>query len=286
MTGHIGIGRSYREPTWFERLGSRLRSVVPGTVWHHRLRALFRSTLGWAASDQLVATLPGGEQVRMLPEHRQLAWNAEEYAAFKSAIAPGATVLDVGANLGAYTVLFAQWVGPRGRVFAFEPAPECRSGLRRQLELNGVAARVEVRAEAVAESAGVRSFRADGLRGDNRLAGKGDQPGAAGWVSVPTTSIDEFCDRAGVAPDVLKIDVEGAELEVLRGARRTLGRNGSRLAVFVELHPRVWLQTGVARRDVEAELAAQGLAIERIDGGGDPWAIEGVCVRVRQRCAS
>jgi FkbM family methyltransferase len=285
MTARTGVGRSYRDLTWLERLGARLRSAVSGTAWHRPLRVVFRSTLGWLAADRLVATLPGGERVRLLPEHRQLAWNAEEYAAFKAAVVPGATVLDVGANLGAYTVLFAQWVGPRGRVFAFEPAPGSRSGLSRQLALNGVEPRVQVRPEAVAGASGVRSFHADGVRGDNRLVTSDDSPGA-GCVEVPTTSIDEFCQGAGIEPDVMKIDVEGAELDVLRGARRTIARRGSRLAVFVELHPRLWPRSGVSRQDIETELDAQGLTIERIDERGDPWAIEGVCVRVRQRCAS
>lgn len=286
MTAQIGIGRSYRVPSRLERLGSRLRSAVSGTIFHNPLRTLFRTAVGWLAGDRLVATLPGGERVRMLPEHRQLAWNAEEYAAFKAVVAPGATVLDVGANLGAYTVLFAQWVGPGGRVFAFEPAPESRSGLSRQLELNGVETRVTVRPEAVAAASGTRLFQAEGLRGDNRLALPHGPAPAAVCTSVPTTSIDEFCEQAGIEPDILKIDVEGAELEVLRGARRTIARLGARLAVFVELHPRVWRQSGVTRGDLEAEIAAQGLAIERIDSRGDPWTIEGVCVRVRQRCAS
>jgi hypothetical protein len=55
----------------------------------------------------------------------------------------------------------------------------------------------------------------------------------------------------------------------------------------MELHPTLWSQSGVTQADVDAELAAQGLTLERIDGPGDPWAIEGVCLRVRQRqCAS
>lgn len=259
---------------------------MAATPFRGVLRTVFRRTLGWVAGDRLVATLPGGERVRVLPEHRQLAWNAEEYAAFKSAVISGATVFDVGANLGAYTVLFAQWVGPRGRVFAFEPAPDTRSGLVRQVALNGVDMRVEVRPEAVAASSGVRSLHASGLRGDNRLASADAAPDGD-CLPVPTTSIDEFCEGGGIDPDVLKIDVEGAELDVLRGARRTIARRGSSLMLFVELHPRIWGQSGVSRGDLEDELAAQGLTIERIDDGGDPWAIEGVCVRVRRRpCAS
>ena len=63
------------------------------------------------------------------PEFRHLTWNPEEYTAFRAAVRPGGVVLEAGANVGAYTMLFAQWVGPAGRVFAFEPDPDgvCRS---------------------------------------------------------------------------------------------------------------------------------------------------------------
>ena len=67
--------------------------------------------------------------------YRQLAWNPEEYAAFRAAVAPGATVLDVGANIGAYTLLFAHWAAESGRVVAFEPAQASVAGLRRQLQV-------------------------------------------------------------------------------------------------------------------------------------------------------
>ena len=71
----------------------------------------------------LSCTLPGGERIRALPEHRYLSWNPQEYAAFKRAVSPGMVALDIGANVGAYSMLLGQWVGPAGRVFAFEPAP-------------------------------------------------------------------------------------------------------------------------------------------------------------------
>jgi FkbM family methyltransferase len=272
----IGVGRPFRDSTWLERLAARVRGAAGATGLAAALRPAFRALLAASARDRLVATLPGGERVRLDPAHRQLAWNAEEYAAFKAATPRGATVLDVGANLGAYTVLFAQWAGPGGRVFAFEPAPATRAGLARQLALNGVAAFVTVRPEAVAASSGTRPFRADGLQGDNRL-----DAASAGGLDVPTTSIDEFCAREGVRPDVIKIDVEGAELDALRGARQTIARGGGRLAVFVELHPSVWPRLGISRGEIEAELDFQQLALERIDADGDPWSIEGVCLRLR-----
>jgi FkbM family methyltransferase len=284
VSPEVGIGRPYRRSSWLERLGGYLSATVAAAGLQKVLKPVYQAALGWVGGDRLVATLPGGERVRIDPAHRQLAWNAEEYAAFKAAVQPGATVLDVGANLGAYTVLFARWVGPQGRVIAFEPAPASRDGLERQLALNGAADRVAVRPEAVAAASGVRPFRADAMQGDNRLNVGDAGPGV---ILVETTSLDEFCAREDVSPDLIKIDVEGAELDVLRGARTTIARGGAGLALFIELHPLVWPTMGVTQADVESELRAQGLTLERIDGGGDPWAIAGVCLRARHRpCAS
>jgi FkbM family methyltransferase len=285
MTNETGIGHSYRDPSWIERLAARCRAVLSGSALHKPLKKALESTLEQMPGDHLVSTLPGGERIRLDPAHRQLGWNDLEYEAFKAAVRPGAIVLDVGANLGAYTVLFAQWVGTTGRVYAFEPAPASRAALERQIALNEVGSRVLVRPEAVSASSGARRFRADGLQGDNRLI----SPAATSVdraIDVSVTSLDDFCERESVVPDVIKIDVEGAELEALRGARRTIARAGGAAHIFVELHPSLWSQMGVTRGDIEVELRTQGLVLERIDGEGDPWTIEGVCLRVRPKRAT
>jgi hypothetical protein len=92
------------------------------------------------------------------------------------------------------------------------------------------------------------------------------------WMSLRTL---------GLAPDVIKIDVEAAELDALRGARRIIARRGASLALFVELHPTAWLTLGTSRTDIEDELRAQRLAVEPLDPACDPWSTEGIAVRLR-----
>jgi len=99
--------------------------------------------------------------------------------------------------------------------------------------------------------------------------------------SVPSLSLDDFCGASGISPDVIKIDIEGAELAALRGARRTIAGRGAALALFVELHPGIWPSLGVTRGDIEEELRRQNLVVEPLPGVADPWAVEGVCVRLR-----
>jgi FkbM family methyltransferase len=272
-----GIGRSYRDASWVERAASGSARRAPS--WLRRpLKTVYSMLLRALPGDHLVCRLPGGEAFRVDSDFRQLAWNEEEYGAFKACVPEGATVMDVGANVGAYTLLFATWAGPSGRVYAFEPSIASRSGLERHLRLNGLSTRVTVRPEAVAQMTGTAPFRESGSDGDNRMLAEAD---AAARV-VPCVSVDDFCATHGVAPDVIKVDVEGAELAVLRGARRTIAERGSQLSLFVELHPSLWAALGYTRSDLERELRAQRLTIEALPGIADPWAVEGVCVRVRR----
>jgi hypothetical protein len=103
--------------------------------------------------------------------------------------------------------------------------------------------------------------------------------------SVPVTSIDAFCERHRIAPDFIKIDIEGWELAALRGARRTIRDRGPALALFVEFHPAVWPLIGTSRAQLEAELERQGLDLVPLASGVDPWSLEGMCVRLRARDA-
>ena len=227
--------------------------------------------------EHLTCRLPGGETIRVDPAYRHLAWNAEEYAALKHDTRAGATILDVGANVGCYTLLFARWVGDAGHVYAFEPAAASRAGLERHLALNRLSRRVTVRPEAISDQTGSAPFIDAGTHGDNRLV-----PVATRETrSVPSLSLDEFCGASGISPDVIKIDIEGAELSALRGARRTIAARGAALALFVELHPATWPSLGVTRTAIEEELQRQHLVVEPLPGVTDPWAVEGMCVRLR-----
>jgi FkbM family methyltransferase len=248
------------------------------------LRTSYNAALARTAGD-FVCTLPAGERVRVLPEHRQITWNPEEYVAFRAAVRPGDVVMDIGANLGAYTLLFGLWTGPRGRVFAFEPAPIPYAGLTAHVTLNGLSERISVLPQAVSSREGPTDFIADGIDGANRIASsthRGDHPTI---VQVTATTVDAFCRQRRLMPNMIKVDAEGAELDVLRGARETIRAAGPSLTLFVEMHPHLWPGFGTSREEIEAELTRQHLTAERLDGAPDIWAMEGVCLRIRP-CAS
>jgi FkbM family methyltransferase len=273
-----GHGERFRKPSLLDRATAGVGALLPPRM-RRPAAALYARLLDRVWTSALVAELPFGERVRLPAHHRYLSWNREEYAAFRADLHAGDVVLDIGANVGAYAVLFAGWVGPRGRVFAFEPAAETRRVLGELIGLNGVGDRVTVVDAAVSGAEGTAPFAAHGSDGSNRLVSHA----LAGSVQVTTTTIDAFCERQNLSPSLIKIDVEGAELDVLKGARRTIARL-PRMRLYVEMHPRIWNEIGLTPADVEAELTRQGLRAERLDGRPELWSLEGVCLRL-VRCA-
>jgi FkbM family methyltransferase len=123
---------------------------------------------------------------------------------------PGDLFVDVGANLGSYTILAAKVAG--ADVVAFEPHPESYARLMENLTANGVAQRSEAVQAAVGEAPGCLKFTGTGTMA--HIAGPDEQ--AAGCINVPVVTLDERL--GGREPTMIKIDVEGYESAVLAGA--------------------------------------------------------------------
>jgi FkbM family methyltransferase len=141
-------------------------------------------------------------------------------------VRPGDTVWDVGANMGLFTFAAAVAAGPAGHVLAVEPDTEQAGLLRRSAAEGAVRAPVEVLPVAVSDELSVARFHvARRNRATSHLAGFGSA--MAGGVRsthlVPTVTLDWLAARFP-APDVLKVDVEGAELAVLSGGAGVLAR--------------------------------------------------------------
>ena len=139
-------------------------------------------------------------------------------------VKPGSVVWDVGANMGLFSFAAAGLAGVNGRVYAFEPDAVMARLLRRSARLNPHAASVEVVPCAVAQDLGLAHFEiAQRSRASNAL--EGFQLSQGGGVreleTVVTVSLDWLAERLP-PPDVVKIDVEGAELTVFRGSRQML----------------------------------------------------------------
>ena len=144
-------------------------------------------------------------------------------------IAAGSVVYDIGAHVGFFTLLCSALAGPTGSVRAFEPRLENIDRLAANLRANDVR-NVRVVEAAASDGEGEAAFIVDDSTLEGRLGDRGDSRS----VRVATTTVD-VCVAGGMpAPDVLKIDVEGAEGAVIRGAAEAIARHGPTL--LVEVH--------------------------------------------------
>ena len=184
-------------------------------------------------------------------------WELENQRRFADSLSTGEVVYDVGAHVGLYTLLSSSRVGPEGHVYAFEPFPRNAAYLRRHIELNRLLNCTAVEA-AVSDSAGWRHFDPTNHDSAGHLS-------ESGPVTVRTLSLDELVfDSPNVRPpNSIKINAEGAELEVLTGARRTIA----------EFSPRIFLSTHSEEVDRQCceLLQSAGYSLERL-GVDKIWA--------------
>jgi FkbM family methyltransferase len=175
----------------------------------------------------------------------------------------GMTVIDVGANVGILTRQFCRQVGHGGKVFAFEPDPF----IFQHLKFNTRSfANLQLTQCAISDNHEPALLHLNSISGTgNSLLNKADSEKS---VSVPCVSLDEFLDKAGnPVVSLIKIDVEGAELNVLRGMRQTISRLPG-LLIIIEYCPKNLQGSGVAPRAVYDELKAGGLTIQFIREDG------------------
>lgn len=159
----------------------------------------------------------------------------------------GGVAIDIGTNIGEVLLNFARRVGPEGRAIGFEPNPETFERCAANLALNP-ALSAEIHPVALGDTQGELSFGrpcASNSGGDRVMAG------GTGTIRVPVTTLDRFADNAQLQRiDLIKIDVEGFELHVLRGAENVVRR--FRPTLFVELSDdNLQAQGGTARALVE-----------------------------------
>jgi FkbM family methyltransferase len=142
-------------------------------------------------------------------------------------VRPGMTCYDIGANVGFYTLLFSELAGARGAVVAFEPTPRNCRFLRRHVSINGCG-NVAVQELALGNFDGVTRF-------DEGVDTSQGHLSATGSLAVRCARIDTLIAAGAIAPpDVMKIDVEGAEAAVLAGGAEVLAR--CKPTIFLATH--------------------------------------------------
>ncbi len=158
---------------------------------------------------------------------------------FRKTIKPGMTVMDIGANIGYYTLLFSNLVGPNGKVFAFEADPINFSFLKKSVEMNKIN-NIEIVQKAVSDRAGNISL----FVGNNYTGASGghsivvdNTSGSGESINVEAISIDSYFEnKSNKKIDFIKIDIEGAEPLAIKGMTEMINLN-HRLGMLTEILP-------------------------------------------------
>jgi FkbM family methyltransferase len=178
---------------------------------------------------------------------------------------PGQVFFDVGAHHGWYSMWSLPLVGKEGTVYSFEPSPANLSILEWHRRINNFSQWVIVPNAASDEDAMERPFflidsgdspmnsLTTGVPGTPLMEGR-----AMRNISIQTVTLDTFCEKVDVRPNLVKIDVEGAELLVLRGANKLLSESCP--TIILAIHP-YWLPSGQSTTQIVEFLEAHGYTI-------------------------
>jgi FkbM family methyltransferase len=185
-------------------------------------------------------------------------WEPEVTSVITSIVMPGMTVIDIGAHVGYYSLLFAKRVGPTGHVFSFEPLPGNLALLRKNIHLNNLT-NVQSFDSALFSRTGELSLS---VPDEPSNSGDGSVIHERGskHVLVQAITLDSFCAADNIQPDLLKMDVEGAEYDAILGAQETIRRCLPKL--LVELHH---FDGNLAAHPVPAQLVAWGYQIQWVE---------------------
>lgn len=156
------------------------------------------------------------------------------HQAMVRAVRPGHVFYDVGANVGYFTLVAARMVGDAGRVIAFEPVPGCADAVRRNAALNELT-HVTVREEALGDRVGRAELQVVAEASWSVLSEVHTHAAARELLEVDVTTVDALVHAGTIPPpDVVKLDVEGAELLAIEGMRETIAAH--RPTLICEVH--------------------------------------------------
>ena len=171
----------------------------------------------------------------------------------------GMTFVDVGAHIGYFTLLGAHLVGPSGKVYAFEPAPDNIAALKRNLEINNFINTMLV-PKAVSDTRGI-----DSLRVSKKISvyhSLVETPYTSGdSVTVDIVTLDDFFEKEKW-PEIslIKMDIEGGEPRALNGMRKLAARLPT-LKLIIEYNPFCLRKTGITRQEFVNQLASLGFNV-------------------------
>jgi FkbM family methyltransferase len=213
--------------------------------------------------------LPGTRPVRMryaTSTNSNARYDALQVKILSENLREGDTAIDIGAHCGQYSILMAAMCGQTGHVVAFEPDPYAREKLLKNLDLNPGVKRPSVEEAAVSDTAGQALLYSRGGNAQSSFAHSAVEspPGnKSERISVSQIPLDSYLLENNLPePRWVKIDVEGAEIRILKGARRLLSGDAN---IICELHPYAWAELGNTFLELRTLAEAAGRRIRCLD---------------------
>lgn len=164
----------------------------------------------------------GGKILRILGG----SYESDQTQFFQKLLHEGDTLLDIGANVGYYSLVSSKLVGKSGQVIAFEPEPTNFQFLEKHIRMNRCE-NIKAESVAISDKNGTAKFKYGSGTGTGSLDDSGE-------LEVKTVRLDDFCTENSIVPNAIKIDVEGAEMSVLSGGQGTL--ESARPILFLSTH--------------------------------------------------
>lgn len=173
----------------------------------------------------------------------------------------GEAVVDMGAYMGHYTLIFARLVGERGHVFAFEPEPQNFALLARNVEMAGYAKRVSCVKKAVSDETATGVMYLNKLNKGSHSMG---QTAGSKTIEIEAVRLDDFFSEDDAKISIIKMDIEGSEAHALRGMRCLLQRC-RRIKILTEFNPTALSRCESNPEDFLRDLEHEGFGIYKID---------------------
>ncbi|MEW6447593.1 MAG: FkbM family methyltransferase [Bacillota bacterium] len=196
-------------------------------------------------------------------------WEPHISKVFVQVVRDGMTVVEIGANIGYYTLIAASMVGERGRVITFEPDPDNFELLFRNVEINGFMGRVTTEKKAVFDRTGTLRFSRYKYHQGSNTVGEVAKVHLDQWrdevevIEVEAVSLDEYLP-GNTKVDLIKMDAEGAEPFIFAGMMNIV-RNNPNIAIFCEFAPALVSGVGKDPRFFLEELQNEGFKLRYID---------------------
>jgi FkbM family methyltransferase len=244
------------------------------SLWHQfvlRLKWVLYGRRGepYRIEHHTLRYLPGTRPVRLRYSRSQngiARYDALQVAWLTNHLTEGDIALDIGAHCGVYSILMAAKCGHTGHVVAFEPDPRSREVLVKNLNLNPCIKRPTVEACACSDEIGQATLFSGEGNSQSSLARSAVELSVAHKpeeIQVPVVTLDSYLlERKLPEPRCVKIDAEGAEIRILKGAKGVLLGNAD---VVCELHPYAWPEFGSTLAELKHLAATAGRRVRYLD---------------------